>query len=53
MPEYDPNELARLLGEGKTLHEIADIVDGPATSQAAAAQRQSLQEQRRALNAES
>jgi hypothetical protein len=50
--EYDPSELARLLGEGKSLHEIADIVDGPKVDEAAAAQRRSLQEQRGALNAE-
>jgi hypothetical protein len=50
--EYDPTELARLLGEGKSLHEIADIVDGPAVNEAAAANRRSLQEQRGALNAE-
>jgi hypothetical protein len=40
--EYDPTELARLLGEGKSLHEIADIVDGPAVNEAAAANRRSL-----------
>ena len=40
--EYDPNELARLLGEGKSLHEIAEIVDGPKADDAAAANRQRL-----------
>jgi hypothetical protein len=34
--EYDPTELARLLGEGKSLHEIADIVDGAKADEAAA-----------------
>jgi hypothetical protein len=50
--EYDPQQLAELLGQGKSLHEIADIVDGPAVDQAAADQRRSLQQQRSALNAE-
>jgi hypothetical protein len=50
--EYDPNELARLLGEGKSLHEIAEIVDGPKADEAAAANRQRLQDARGALNAD-
>lgn len=49
--DYDPNELARLLDEGKSLHEIADIVDGPQTDPAAD-QRRQLQAARSALNSE-
>ena len=55
--EYDPQQLARLLGEGKSLHEIADLVDGergPTPAEQAAAQgRRDLQTARSALNAES
>jgi hypothetical protein len=49
---YDPNELARLLGEGRSLTEIAEIVDGPQTNHAAADQRRQLQSARSALNAD-
>ena len=51
--DYDVNEIARLLSEGKSMTEIATALDGPQVDQAAAAQRQRLQEQRSALNSES
>ena len=50
--QYDVNEIARLLSEGKSMTEIASALDGPQVDQAAAAQRQRLQDQRGALNAE-
>jgi hypothetical protein len=51
MPDYDVNEIARLLSEGKSMTEIASALDGPQVDPAAA-QRQRLQDQRSALNAE-
>jgi hypothetical protein len=53
MTDYDVNEIARLLSEGKSMTEIATALDGPAIDEAAADQRRSLQAQRGALNAES
>jgi hypothetical protein len=53
MPDYDVNEIARLLSEGKSMTEIASALDGPQVDQAAAAQRQRLQDHRSALNADS
>jgi hypothetical protein len=53
MTDYDVNEIARLLSEGKSMTEIATALDGPQIDQAAADQRRSLQAQRSALNAES
>jgi hypothetical protein len=53
MPDYDVNEIARLLSEGKSMTEIATALDGPVVDENAAAQRRALQEQRGALNAES
>jgi hypothetical protein len=50
--DYDVNEIARLLSEGKSMTEIATALDGPAVDQAAAAQRRQLQDARGALNAE-
>jgi hypothetical protein len=53
MPDYDVNEIARLLSEGKSMTEIATALDGPAVDETAAAQRRQLQDARSALNAES
>ena len=50
---YDVHEIARLLSEGKSMTEIATALDGAQADQAAAAQRQQLQNQRSALNADS
>ena len=51
--DYDVNEIARLLSEGKSMTEIASALDGPPVDQAAAVQRRQLQDARGALNAES
>jgi hypothetical protein len=53
VPDYDVNEIARLLSEGKSMTEIATALDGPQVDQAAAQGRRDLQQARGALNAES
>lgn len=53
MPDYDVNEIARLLSKGKSMTEIATALDGPQVDQAAAQGRRDLQQARGALNAES
>jgi hypothetical protein len=50
--DYDVNEIARLLSEGKSMTEIATALDGSAVEEAAADNRRQLQEARGALNAE-
>jgi hypothetical protein len=52
MTDYDVNEIARMLSEGRSMTEIATELDGPRVDEAAAANRASLQAQRGALNAE-
>jgi hypothetical protein len=51
--DYDVNEIARLLSEGKSMTEIATALDGPVVDDAAAESRRQLQAARGALNAES
>jgi hypothetical protein len=50
--DYDVNEIARLLSEGKSMTEIATALDGPVVDDAAAENRRQLQVARSALNAE-
>jgi hypothetical protein len=50
--DYDVNEIARLLSEGKSMTEIATALDGPVVDDAAAENRRQLQAARGALNAE-
>jgi hypothetical protein len=51
--DYDVNEIARLLSEGKSMTEIATALDGPVADETAAENRRQLQEARGRLNAES
>jgi hypothetical protein len=53
MTDYDVNEIARLLSEGKSMTEIATALDGPVADETAAENRRQLQAARGALNAES
>jgi hypothetical protein len=50
--DYDVNEIARLLSEGKSMTEIATALDGPVVDESAAVQRRQLQDARSALNAD-
>jgi hypothetical protein len=52
MPDYDVNEIARLLSEGKSMTEIATALDGPVADETAAENRRQLQEARGRLNSD-